>query len=146
MAAKDAREKSPPPAQPAGPSHLAFQQAHEAYVGALNEAWNQIQRQCLDYHLELQQRAAKLNRATTAEEYKEAHDSVQQLVASPGDPAVGEAISAAFTQYKAAIKAALNDSNLENLDPASLSAIGHSLSAVACLAQQAAQVAPARST
>jgi len=143
MAAKSAREASPPPAQPAGPTHLPFHEAHEAYIRALDEAWNHVQRQCLDYHLEFQQRAARLNRATTQEEFRQAQDGVQQMMGGPpSDPAVQEAIGAAFTQYKTAIKAALSEADLATLDPAALSAIGQSLSMIACLAQQAAQMAP----
>jgi hypothetical protein len=133
------------PASPASESaHQPFQQAHEAYVRALDDAWNQIQRQGVDHHLEFQQRALTLSRATTADEFKQAQDSMQQMMAGPTpDPALSETVGKAFTQYKTAIKAALNDSDLEDLNPAMLSAIGQSLSTVACLAHQASLLAPA---
>jgi hypothetical protein len=139
-----ARGSPPAPAEKPGPVHQPFQQAHEAYVKALDETWNQVQRQCVNDHLEFQQRLTKLSRATTPDEFKEAQESVHQMMAPPSaDPSLGKAAGEAFTQYKTAIKAALSESNLADLDPTALSAIGQSLYMVGQMAHHATLLAPA---
>jgi hypothetical protein len=144
MAGKETKSE---PAEAAGPVHQPFQQAHEAYVKALDEAWLQAQRQCQQDQLALQEHLARLQRATTQDEYKAAHENVQAAMAAPpSEPSLATTVGEAFAQYKSAIRAAVSDTNLEELDPTTLAAIGQSLCAVAQLTHQATQLAPPAKT
>jgi uncharacterized protein with von Willebrand factor type A (vWA) domain len=137
------KEKKSDTAEGAGPIHQPFQQAHEAYIKALEEAWFQAQRQCQQDQLALQEHLTKLHRATTQDEYKEAHEKVQAAMAAPpSEPSLAKTVGEAFAQYKSAIRAAVSDTDMEELDPATLAAIGQSLSEVAQLTYQATQMAP----
>jgi uncharacterized protein with von Willebrand factor type A (vWA) domain len=126
------KEKKSETAEGAGPVHQP-----------LEEAWLQAQRQCQQDQLALQEHLTKLHRATTQDEYKEAHEKVQAAMAAPpSEPSLATTVGEAFAQYKSAIRAAVSDTDMEELDPATLAAIGQSLSEVAQLTYQATQMAP----
>jgi hypothetical protein len=133
------------PAPAAKRVHEPFQKAHEAYVQALDEAWTQAQRDCQNNQLEFQQRMMKLSRATTADEYKVAQESVQQMMtATPAAP--GSGLEDAFVRYKEAVKSALGEVDPRDLDPGALAAIGQSLYMIAQFASQAAMFAPPKTS
>jgi hypothetical protein len=136
-------EKSQPAEKP-GPIHQPFQQAHEAYIKAVDEAWLQAQRQCQNDQLVFQQQLLKLHQATTPDEYKEAQENVQKAMAAPpSDPPLSKVVGDAFAQYKSAFLAAVTETKIDDLDPTTLSAIGQSLCAVAQMAHHATLLAPA---
>ena len=144
MAEKDsAKDRAASSGDKPQPVHQPFQDAHEIYVKALDEAWTKAQRQCQNDQLEFQQRMMKLSRATTPDEFNAAQEGVQQMMAAPTvDPSLSKSLAEAYAAYKNAIKTALSSTNISDLDPASLAAIGQSFSMIAQFAQQSSMLAP----
>jgi hypothetical protein len=132
--------------QKSEPVHQPFQQAHEAYIKAVDEAWMQAQRECQNNQLTFHEHLARLQRATTPDEYKEAQENLQKIATAPAEPTLSKAVGDAFAQYKNAIRAAVTDTNIDDLDPTTLSAIGQSLCAVAQMTHQATLSVPPAKT
>jgi hypothetical protein len=133
--------------QKSEPIHQPFQRAHEAYIKVVDEAWLQAQRECHNNQLTYQEHLARLQRATTPDEYKEAQENLQKTMsAAPSEPTLSKAVGDACAQYKNAIRAAVTETNIDDLDPTTLSAIGQSLCAVAQMTHQATLCVPPAKT
>jgi hypothetical protein len=111
----------------------SFQDAYEVYVKALDEAWNKVQQQSQDDQLEFQRQMMKLNQTTCADEFKAIQERMQQMATPSVDLS---SMDEAYTQYKNAIKVALTNANIEDMDPTSLWMIGQSFCMIAQSASQ----------
>ncbi len=123
------KEKNPVTDDNLAPFYQPFQDAYEAYVKAVYDAWNQMQQQCQNNQLEMQQRLIKLSQAATPDELKAAQESLQQMASPTLDLSC---LNDAYMQYKNAIQLAFANANMDDLDPASLWMIGQSF----CMAAQ----------
>lgn len=136
------KEKDSEAGKSSKPVHQPFHDAHQAYLKAVDEAWNAACIQQQKDQIALQEQVLRMNRSTTPDELKAAQDNLQKMMAAPANPALANRLDEAYARYKNDVKAALTGVNMADLDPATLAAIGQSLFEIAQYAQQASALAP----
>jgi len=116
-----------------------FQETYETYVNVLNDAWQKTHQQHLTNQLDIQQRLHQQALATNQDEYNAAQEEIQQAMETPTvDASIVQSLDDAFLQYKHALQTAFSGSNIADMNPATLSAIGKSVLMAAQFADQTA--------
>ena len=119
------------------PPHKRFQIAHDNYFRELGAVHEETRRRFLEILFEYQRSVTQANQSNDPKALYEAYDRYQrEYNTAAEDTTPLKRYAEAYRHYKGAVKEAVAQVDLDDLDPLTLAAAAQSLSVVACTAGQ----------